>query len=218
LVYDTRLPFHCGPRIVAVRSGADSGSSAPVSRGDEPEPSGGAAQTRMAESTRADARMHAIQERHADAVFRFLLRLAFGNRPLAEDLLQETLLRAWRTIDELPDDPESQRRWLFIVARRIAIDAARARQARPAEAQVTDLARMPTVRDEAEVVVAAHTVHQALPKLTPSHREVLIELYFHGHSTDETAARLGIPEGTVKSRAHYALRSLRAAIGVIDVG
>jgi RNA polymerase sigma-70 factor (ECF subfamily) len=172
----------------------------------------------MAESTRADARMHAIQERHADAVFRFLLRLAFGNRPLAEDLLQETLLRAWRTIDELPDDPESQRRWLFIVARRIAIDAARARQARPAEAQVTDLARMPTVRDEAEVVVAAHTVHQALPKLTPSHREVLIELYFHGHSTDETAARLGIPEGTVKSRAHYALRSLRAAIGVIDVG
>ncbi|WP_432843882.1 sigma factor-like helix-turn-helix DNA-binding protein [Dactylosporangium sp. CA-092794] len=46
---------------------------------------------------------------------------------------------------------------------------------------------------------------------------ILIELYFHGHSTDEAALHLGIPDGTVKSRAHYALRSLRAAIGALDV-
>jgi RNA polymerase sigma-70 factor (ECF subfamily) len=187
-----------------------------VSSGDESEPSGRAVGMRSAQPAPADVRMCAIQERHADAVFRFLLRLAHGDRPLAEDLLQETLLRAWRTIDELPDDPESQRRWLFTAARRIAIDAARARRARPAEVQVTDLARIPAVRDEVEAVVAAHTVHRALPKLTPSHRQVLIELYFHVHSTEEAATRLGIPEGTVKSRAHYALRSLRAAIGVVD--
>jgi RNA polymerase sigma-70 factor (ECF subfamily) len=169
-------------------------------------------------SSHATARMRALQETHADAVFRFLLRLALGERHLAEDLMQETLLRAWRAIDDLPDDPESQRRWLFIVARRIAIDAARARQARPVESGAVDLTRLPASGDEAETVVSIHTVRQALPKLTESHRAVLVELYFHGHSTDEAAERLGIPEGTVKSRAHYALRSLRAAIGALDVG
>jgi RNA polymerase sigma-70 factor (ECF subfamily) len=66
--------------------------------------------------------------------------------------------------------------------------------------------------------VAAHTVRGALPKLTERHQKVLIEVYLLGHSTEEVSQRLGIPEGTVKSRAHYALRALRAAIGPIDRG
>lgn len=160
-----------------------------------------------------DARMVILYEMHADPLFRFLLRLTLGARHLAEDLLQETMVRAWRSIDVLAADQESQRRWLFTVARRIAIDAARARQARPTEVGAVDMSRLPATNDAMEGVVAAHTVREALPKLKPEHRTVLIDLYFHGLSTGEVAARLGIPEGTVKSRAHYGLRALRAAVG-----
>lgn len=127
------------------------------------------------------------------------------------------MLQAWRHLDRLPAEGESVRRWLFIVARRIAIDAARARQARPTEVGVIDLTGIPGRSDLVECVVAEQTVRRALPKLSAAHRAVLNELYFQGRSTDEAAARLGIPEGTVKSRAHYALRALRAAIGPTDL-
>lgn len=168
------------------------------------------------DEARAQARMREVHAEHAEPLYRFLLRLSWGERQLAEDLLQETMLQAWRHLDRLPDSSESVRRWLFIVARRIAIDAARARQARPTEVGLNDLTRLPASGDVTEDVVIVQTVRRALPKLTPAHRAVLIELYYRGRSTDEAAARLGIPEGTVKSRAHYALRALRAAIGRTD--
>ncbi|MFI7080363.1 sigma-70 family RNA polymerase sigma factor [Micromonospora sp. NPDC049903] len=164
----------------------------------------------------AESRMSLIYETHSEPLFRFLLRLSLGARHIAEDLLQETMVRAWRNIDHLSSDPETQRRWLFTVARRIAIDAARARQARPTEVGAVDVSRMPTTTDHVEEIVAVHTVHDALPRLKPEQRTVLIDLYFHGRSTAEIAARLDIPEGTVKSRAHYGLRALRAIVGPTD--
>ncbi|SBV25075.1 RNA polymerase sigma-70 factor, ECF subfamily [Micromonospora krabiensis] len=167
------------------------------------------------ETVLARARMRTVHAEHAEALYRFLLRLSWGERQLAEDLLQETMLQAWRHLDRLPTSRESTRRWLFIVARRIAIDAARARQARPIEVGLQDLGDLPCKEDITEAVVAAQTIRRAMPKLTPAHRAVLIELYYRGRSTDEVAQRLGIPEGTVKSRAYYALRALRAAIGRI---
>ncbi|RZT79465.1 RNA polymerase sigma-70 factor (ECF subfamily) [Micromonospora violae] len=165
------------------------------------------------ESVLATARMRMVYAEHSDALFRFLLRLSWGERQLAEDLLQETMLQAWRHFDRLPTSWESTRRWLFIVARRIAIDAARARQARPVEVGLQDIGDLPANDDITDSVVAAQTIRRAMPKLTPAHRAVLIELYHRGRSTGEAARRLGIPEGTVKSRAYYALRALRAAIG-----
>ncbi|MEV4757847.1 sigma-70 family RNA polymerase sigma factor [Micromonospora sp. NPDC049559] len=160
--------------------------------------------------------MYALHREHVEPLYRFLLRLTLGDRYLAEDLLQETLMQAWRHLDRLPSEREALRRWLFIVARRIAIDAARARRARPTEVGVSDLAQVAGTVDSTDAVVAGQTVRRALRKLTRAHREVLVELYFLGKSTEEVAVRLGIPEGTVKSRAHYALRSLRAAIGPTD--
>ncbi|RKR86729.1 RNA polymerase sigma-70 factor (ECF subfamily) [Micromonospora pisi] len=171
-----------------------------------------------ADVSAATARMQALHADHAEPLYRFLLRLTWGERYLAEDLLQDTMLQAWRHLDRLPTEAEALRRWLFTVARRIAIDAARARQARPTEVGVTDMTQLAESTDATEGVVAVQTVRRALPKLTPAHRAVLVELYFLGRSTDEAAARLGIPEGTVKSRAHYALRALRAAIGPTDAG
>jgi RNA polymerase sigma-70 factor, ECF subfamily len=164
----------------------------------------------------AEAEVREIYDRYAEPLLRFLLRLTLGERQLAEDLLQETLLRAWRNLGTLPAEPENRRKWLFTVARRVAIDAARARRVRPTEIAVTDFNRLPSDGDEMESVVAVHTIRGALPKLSPDHRAVLIELYYRGSSMAETAARLNIPGGTVKSRAHYALRSLRAVIESAD--
>jgi RNA polymerase sigma-70 factor (ECF subfamily) len=159
--------------------------------------------------------MRALHDEHSPPLLRFLLRLSLGERQLAEDLLQETMLRAWRSIDSIAEDLETQRRWLFTVARRVAIDAARARQARPAEVGSLDLNRMPASGDAVEGVVAVHLVREALPKISEEHRTVLVALYFRGLSTGEIAAALGIPEGTVKSRVHYALRAMRAVIGPV---
>lgn len=166
--------------------------------------------------THADMRMRDLQQRHAPALYRFLIRLTLGESHLAEDLLQETMLRAWRNLDALPTGDESMRRWLFTVGRRVAIDAARARRARPTEVGMPDPTLLPRVDDEEETLVAVHTIRRALPMLSERHRTVLIEVYFLEHSTKEVAQRLGIPEGTVKSRAHYALRALREIIGDAD--
>ncbi|WP_285686250.1 sigma-70 family RNA polymerase sigma factor [Actinoplanes sp. NBRC 103695] len=164
----------------------------------------------------AEARMRRIHDTHAGPVFRFLLRLTLGNRDLAEDLFQETLLRAWRSIDVLPAERERVSAWLHTVARNAAIDAARARKVRPREVALPDLNRLPSEGDAADRIATVHAVRDAMTHIAPAHRAVLIELYFKSASTTEAASRLGIPEGTVKSRAYYAVRSLQAALGSVD--
>ncbi len=160
--------------------------------------------------------MQAIYDTHARPLYQFLLRLTFGDRLAAEDLLQDTLLRAWRHIERLPNDVTELRPWLFTVARNQAIDVARARQARPVEVGMNTLAWVPARGDAVERLLAATTVRRALRELSPEHRRVLVELYYRGASAAETAERIGVPEGTVKSRAHYGLHALRSAIGSIE--
>ncbi|MEU5943720.1 sigma-70 family RNA polymerase sigma factor [Micromonospora sp. NPDC047548] len=157
--------------------------------------------------------MNALHEAQARPLYRFLLRLTLGNTQAAEDLLQETLLRAWRHLDHLPSETEPLRRWLFTVARRVAIDAARSRQVRPPETGALDLTTIPADDSPIDQFVAAHTIRAALARLSHDHRQVLLEVYVRERSTKEAAAILGIPEGTVKSRTHHALRALRAIVG-----
>ncbi|GAB7037162.1 MULTISPECIES: sigma-70 family RNA polymerase sigma factor [Catenuloplanes] len=164
----------------------------------------------------ADAWLEDLHAVHADPLFWFLLKLAKGERQLAEDQLQETMLRAWRNMDDVPEGRESQRRWLFTVARRVAIDAARARASRLTEVGTMDLTWIPDEVDPTEAVVAGETVRAALPRISAEHRTILVALYIDGLTIGEVAAGLGIAEGTVKSRAHYGLRALRAAIGTVE--
>jgi RNA polymerase sigma-70 factor, ECF subfamily len=159
----------------------------------------------------ADA-MELVYRLHGKPLYRFLLRVTLGDKREAEDLLQETLLRAWRYLQDKPGDAERLRPWLYTVARRIAIDGARARQARPSEVILTDLGTLPATHDAIERAVVGVTMRQGLMSLTPDHRRVLIELFYHDRSAREAAAMLGIPEGTVKSRMFYALRALAAAM------
>jgi RNA polymerase sigma-70 factor (ECF subfamily) len=159
------------------------------------------------------ARLHA---NHAAELLRFLLGFARGERQTAEDMLQETMLRTWSHIESVPRQDVNARRWLFTVARRIAIDAARARQTRPTEVSLLEVGRQAMTEDNAEALLAARAVMGAFARLKEEHQVVLSELHFKGNSVVDIAQRLGVPPGTVKSRAFYGMRSIRDALCLTD--
>ena len=158
------------------------------------------------------ALMRQLHDEHAEALWRFCLRLVGNDRGRAEDVVQETLLRAWRHPEALRPERGPVRPWLFTVARNLAIDARRARAVRPAEVPDTVLAVLPDEREDLDRVVDSWVVADALTSLRREHREVLVEVYYRARSVAEAAAVLRVPPGTVKSRTHYALRALKLAL------
>jgi RNA polymerase sigma-70 factor (ECF subfamily) len=161
--------------------------------------------------------MRQVHDEHAGALWGYCLRLTGQDRARAEDVLQETMLRAWRNVSRLDDSHGSVRSWLFTVARNIVIDDWRSQRSR-SELPVATVPEIGSVEDRTDHVVQAWVVAEALRRLSPEHRAVLLECYYRGASVAEAARRLGIPEGTVKSRAHYALRGLRLALQEMGAG
>jgi RNA polymerase sigma-70 factor (ECF subfamily) len=109
----------------------------------------------------------------------------------------------------------SARGWLLKVAHNIAIDQWRARQVRP-EFPSEELPERAV--DTTDDVVQSWLVSDALGRLSFAHRQVLVECYYGGRSTAQAAERIGVPEGTVKSRLHYALAALRLVLMEMGVG
>ena len=165
---------------------------------------------RVATST-DDRTLRRLWDEHAGPLLAYALRLTSGDRGRAEDVVQETLLRAWRKPPPDAAAHDSLRPWLMTVAHRVAIDDWRARQARPHEVGEDALAAI-AADDDIDRVLEAWLVSEALAALTPQHREVLVETYYRGRSVAEAAGVLRVPEGTVKSRTFYALRALRLAL------
>jgi RNA polymerase sigma-70 factor (ECF subfamily) len=156
-----------------------------------------------------EALIRSLYEEHGRSLLAYATRLT-GDRAAAEDVVQETLLRAWKRADALVNAAGSVRGWLLTVARNIVIDQARARSARPPESEQT-AATHPVADDHAESVVNSMVVLEALDRLSEEHRDVLVELYYRDRSVTEAAEALNIPPGTVKSRSYYALRAMRSA-------
>lgn len=152
---------------------------------------------------------------HADALWAFTLRLTAGDRGRAEDVVQETLLRAWRSPSVLQAPEPARRAWLCTVARNIVIDEWRSRRVRR-EVPTADPPESAT-EDRTDAMVQSWLVADALSRLSTDHRRVLVECYYRGRSVAEAARTLGVPEGTVKSRTHYALRALRLALQEMGV-
>jgi RNA polymerase sigma-70 factor (ECF subfamily) len=158
-----------------------------------------------------EALVRSLYEEHGRALLAYATRLT-SDRAAAEDIVQETLVRAWKHPEVLVNGKGSVRGWLLTVARNIVTDRARARAARPIEVAESP-ATPPIERDHADSVVDSMVVMEALDQLSGHHRDVLVELYFRGRSVTEAADVLGIPPGTVKSRSHHALRALREVFG-----
>lgn len=162
-------------------------------------------------STADEDLLRALWSEHGGPLLAYATRLTGGDRQRAEDIVQETLLRAWRHPEALGADKGSPRPWLCTVARNIAVDAHRSRQARPPEVGA-DALSLVAIPDAADRVLESWIVTDALRTLSAEHRDVLVETYFRGKSVAEAAATLRIPPGTVKSRTYYALRALRLAL------
>lgn len=156
-----------------------------------------------------EAFVRALYSEHGGALLRYALHLTGGDTQRAEDLVQETIVRAWRHPEALTGRPA--RPWLFAVARNLAVDAHRARQSRPPEVGQAVLDTVP-VDDDADRTLESWAVAEALAALRPDHRKVIVETYYRGCTVAEAAAALGIPAGTVKSRTYYALKALKLAL------
>lgn len=158
-----------------------------------------------------EAALRELYDAHAGALLAYSMRLTNGDRARAEDVVQETMLRAWRHRDALDEARGPVRPWLFTVAHHVAIDAHRARAARPTEVGDAVLATVPAA-DEIDARLDRILVTDALGALSPEHKAVIVQTYYLGRSVADAAEVLGIPPGTVKSRAFYALRALKLAL------
>jgi RNA polymerase sigma-70 factor, ECF subfamily len=172
------------------------------------EPGGG---RRAAEEEIAE-RLRELLAVHRPALLSFVVGIVH-DRGLAEDVVQETMIRAWRTAEYLSPSVGSVRGWLFRVARNIAVDQFRARRCRPVEVAETAAAEVTCGEDEADRLLAVLEVRRGLRRLSPVQLAAVHECYYNGRTAAEAAVVLGVPVGTVKSRLSCALHRLRMLLG-----
>ena len=161
--------------------------------------------------------MRQLHDEHAAALWAYCVRLTGHDRARAEDIAQETLLRAWQHLSALDNSRGQVRAWLFTVARNLVVDEWRSRRYK-SELTVAEVSEAADLGDRTDQLLLSWVVAEAVTKLSPDHRAVLLECYYRGSSVADAARQLGIPEGTVKSRTHYALRALRLALEEMGVG
>jgi len=163
------------------------------------------------------ALMRLLYDEHAAALWRYAVRLT-GDPARAEDVVQETLLRAWQHPEVVDDSARPARAWLFTVARNLIIDDRRSARSRK-ESSSLDVAGAPeqTGPDEVNAALDRLLLGDALAQLSADHRAVIRRSYYLGWTTAQIAADLQIAEGTVKSRLHYAVRALRLTLQEMGV-
>jgi RNA polymerase sigma-70 factor, ECF subfamily len=144
------------------------------------------------------------------------LRL-FGDRGLAEELVQETSLRLWRSCDRFDPGRGTVHTFVFTLARRAGIDLLRRRSSHSTPAIAVEHLDAPAGDGAFDELVLALDIRDVLESLSPKHREVL-ELQYLGDMTQaQIAARLDVPLGTVKTRTFHALRALRELLTERDL-
>jgi RNA polymerase sigma-70 factor, ECF subfamily len=155
----------------------------------------------------ADAAVRQLYSQHAEALHNYVRRFC-PDQGSADDIVQETFIRAWRHLPQLCSDDRPVRPWLFRVARNLLTDADRAARKRPdtVPSQAGDDAADDSGLDQ---VLDRQLVSGALLHLSAAHRTVLVEIFYRGGTIATVARQLGIPDGTARSRLHYALQALR---------
>jgi len=147
-----------------------------------------------------------------DAVFAFSYRLT-GDRTLAEDLAQETYMKAWRFIERYTADTNAKA-WLFRICRNAFINEWRSRKTQPRTRDIEDPAlRMMPVAESPKNDRMGDEVMRAINALSPNFRTVVL-LDLEDFTYEEIAAILDIPIGTVRSRLHRARNVLAQTLQV----
>jgi RNA polymerase sigma-70 factor (ECF subfamily) len=137
-------------------------------------------------------------------------RLVLRDPELARDAVQDTLIRVWRDLPGLRD-PDRFDAWLHRLLINACLDLTRRRRRRPIEVDLTPI-DMPSTPDLAGDLANRELLDDALRRLEPRHRAVVVMHFFLGMPLHEVAASLSIPVGTAKSRLHYSLAALRATV------
>ena len=145
-----------------------------------------------------------LYDRYAARLHGLGLRL-LGDPGLAEELVQETFVRLWQSADRYDPQRGSVPSFLFTIARRLAIDLWR----RPSSKPFTDLGAVDRGPEQ--------DPGDALASLPEGQRVVLELLYLQDLTQRQVADRVGVPLGTVKTRAFYGLRALKEALRQRDV-
>jgi len=143
-----------------------------------------------------------------------LLRFAFWlgrDRQLAEDVVQEAMLRAWKSFDALADDGKAKSWLLTIVRREFARSFERKRlEVADLDSLVATEAGVLAVEDDAGLT----EMREALFRLGDEYREPLVLQVLMGYSTQEIAAQMGLQQGTVLTRLFRARARLREELGI----
>ncbi|MFG1918839.1 RNA polymerase sigma factor [Micromonospora sp. NPDC048898] len=144
---------------------------------------------------------------HTEPLFTFVRTLVTDHH-LAEDIVQETFICAWRHTNRHRHGQGSVRDWLMTMARDLAVTSLREvavqRETIDAEVDVPE----PDHADAAAATAEAVTLLRRLPE---EHRAVLLHTYVAGRTAHQTARVLGVPVRTVRSRHNHALSALRAS-------
>lgn len=156
--------------------------------------------------------LRVLHDAHAGPIHAFALQ-ATGDPQAAEEIVQDTFLRAWRAMDRFDPRRGDMRTWLFAIARNLVVDHYRRGKARPSTPLPNEHLDHPDrVVSDIDRAMEVWQVADALNQLSPAHREAITEIHLRGVSVAEAAERLAVPEGTVKSRVYYGLRALRLAL------
>jgi RNA polymerase sigma factor (sigma-70 family) len=150
--------------------------------------------------------------RHFTPLVRSIARRSCSHVTTPDDLVQETMLRLWRSAERFDPARGTETTFVASVARNAAIDMARRRACRPAVTTSDPELLAPPASTPTEHVATVVTVRAALTKLPPATRDLLRLAYFEQLTQREIAHRLGIPLGTVKSRTSQAMATLRAML------
>lgn len=171
--------------------------------------------TQVAEGN-SDA-LETLYDRYASIVLGLLLKIV-ADRPLAEDVLQETFWRVWQSASTYQAERGSFTGWLFRIARNLAIDALRRRNVRPqawnaVEAGEPILEQIPDtgleVLEQVQLNMESQQIRVSLASLPGPQRQVIELAYFYGMTRQEIAQATGEALGTIHTRARLALQRLR---------
>lgn len=180
----------------------------------------------MSDARRRDADLAAgvgQQDRQAfDALFeefagpvRSLARRVLRNETLAEDVVQETFVAFWNDPGRYDPSVGSLRTFLLSIAHKRAVDIVRSETARARREQRPPDRVYIDVEEEALSRQLSTTVRAALDQLPDGERQAITLAYFGGLSYVEVAARLGAPEGTVKSRIRSGMKRLSRSLATL---